>query len=126
MRVAIADDSDLLRDRVRAALLRIENIEIVGEARNGVEALQLLADKDPDYLIMDIRMPELNGISVLIRSRELDTKCKICIMTNYPFKSYREKCFAEGAHYFIDKNLDFEKMIKIFSDLSTRGVALLI
>lgn len=126
MRVAIADDSDLLRDRVRTALLRIENIEIVGEARNGIEALQLLADKDPDYLIMDIRMPELNGISVLIRSREIDTKCKICIMTNYPFKSYREKCFAEGAHFFIDKNLDFEKMIKIFHDLSTRGVALVI
>jgi two-component system nitrate/nitrite response regulator NarL len=126
MRVAIADDSDLLRDRVRTALLGIGNIEIVGEARNGIEALQLLADKDPDYLIMDIRMPGMNGISVLERSRELDTKCKICIMTSYPFKFYREKCFAEGAHYFIDKNLDFEKMIKIFHDLSTRGVALLI
>lgn len=126
MKIAIADDSDLLRDRVKTALSSIENIEIVGEAKNGIEALQLLAEKDPDYLIMDIRMPEMNGISVLERSRELDTKCKICIMTNYPFKSYREKCFAEGAHFFIDKNIDFEKMIKIFSDLSTRGVALVI
>ena len=126
MRVVIADDSDLLRDRVRAALSGIKNVEIVGEARNGIEALHLLIEKDPDYLIMDIKMPGMNGISVLEKSRELDTRCKICIMTNYPCKSYREKCFAEGAHYFIDKNLDFEKMIKIFSDLSTRGVALVI
>lgn len=126
MKVAIADDSDLLRDRVRTALSLIKNIEIVGEARNGLEALKLLAEKDPDYLIMDISMPKMNGISVLKRSRELDTRCKICIMTNYPFKSYREKCFAEGARYFIDKNLDFEKMIKIFYDLSTRGVSLVI
>lgn len=126
MRIAIADDSDLLRERVKCALSGIKNVEIVGEAKNGIDALQMIIDKDPDYLILDIRMPGLNGLSVLMKSRDLALRCRICILTNFPYKPYKERCFAEGAHFFFDKNLDFGKMVQTFDSLANRWVPLLI
>jgi DNA-binding NarL/FixJ family response regulator len=126
MKIAIADDSDLLRERVKCALSGIKNVEVVGEAKNGIDALQLIIDKDPDYMILDLRMPGLNGISVLIKSREYESKCKICILTNYADKLYKERCLSEGALFFFDKNLDFGRMLKVISDLANRGVALII
>ncbi|MFN2314385.1 MAG: response regulator transcription factor [Bacteroidales bacterium] len=126
MKIAIADDSGLLRERVKSALSGIKNVEVVGEATNGIDALQMIIDKDPDYMILDLRMPGLNGISVLMKSREYESKCKICILTNYAYTPYKERCFSEGAHYFFDKNLDFGRMVKIISDLANRGVALII
>lgn len=124
MTITIADDSDLLRERVKFALSGIKNVEVVGEARNGIEALQLIIDKDPDYMILDIRMPGLNGISVLKKSRELEAKCRICILTNHPYKPYRDKCLAEGAHFFFDKNLEFGKMVQTIDNLANGGVPL--
>jgi len=126
MKIVIADDSDLLRERVRCALSVLKNVEVVGEANNGIDALQLLIDKDPDYMILDLGMPGLSGLSVLIKSRECEMKCKICILTNYADNPYKERCFSEGAHYFFDKNLDFGRMVQTISDLANRGVALII
>lgn len=119
MRIAIADDSDLLRDRIRNALTEIKNIEIVGEAKNGLEAMQLLTEKNPDCLILDLGMPEMNGIDVLIKGKLEVPGCKICILTGYSDKMYKEKCLAEGADYFFDKNLEFRVMIRTLNDLAS-------
>jgi DNA-binding NarL/FixJ family response regulator len=111
---------------VKCALSGLKNVEVVGEANNGIDALKLLVDKDPDYMILDLGMPGLNGLSVLMKSRETESRCKICILTNYADIPYKERCFSEGAHYFFDKNLDFGRMVKTISDLANRGVALII
>jgi len=113
MRIVIVDDSDMLRDRVKDALKVVTDIEIVGEAKNGFEALQVIKDTNPDFLILDIRMPELNGISVLKKIKEEGIKSKVLILSNYPYQQYKEKCFEEGADYFIDKNEDFQVMVNI-------------
>ena len=112
MRIVIIDDSDLLRKTVGRACKEIKNVEIVGEANNGLAALDVIKDKQPDLIVLDIRMPGLNGIEVLKKIKEQGFSCKICILTNYPQKQYKENCLAEGADYFFDKSKDFKLMLR--------------
>jgi DNA-binding NarL/FixJ family response regulator len=118
MKVVIADDSSLLRDRIKSLLNSINNVSVVGEAENGVEALQLIREKEPDLAILDIRMPEMNGIEVLKKIRELKMKTKVCILTNYPYPQYKRKCFEEGADYFFSKTEDFEDLNMVITELA--------
>jgi len=108
MKIVIADDSSLLRDRIKSLLNSINHNSVVYEAENGVEALQLIREKEPDLAILDIRMPEMNGIEVLKRIRELKMKVKVCILTNYPYPQYKKRCLEAGADYFLSKTDDFE------------------
>jgi len=118
MKVILADDSSLFRDRIKDLLKNLGNVEIVGEAVNGLEALKLIEDKKPDLVILDIRMPEMNGIEVLRKIREKGIRVKICMLTNYPYKQYRERCLAEGSDYFFDKNLDIKQILDVISTLA--------
>jgi two-component system, NarL family, nitrate/nitrite response regulator NarL len=118
MKIVIADDSSLFRDRIKELLKNINNVEIIGEAVNGLEALQLIEDKKPELAVLDIRMPELNGIEVLRKIREKGIEVKICMLTNYPYKQYRDRCLAEGCDYFFDKNLDIKQILDVISTLA--------
>lgn len=118
MKIIIADDSLLLRERIKELLNDFENVSIVGEAVNGTEALKLIRETNPDVAIIDIRMPEINGIEVLKKIRESGLFLKIIILSNYPYKQYKERCMAEGADYFFDKNHDSGKLTEIISQLA--------
>jgi DNA-binding NarL/FixJ family response regulator len=118
MKIVIADNSSLLRDRIKNLLNDINNVSVVGEAENGIDALQLIGDKKPDMVILDIRMPGMNGIEVLKKIRELKMKTKVCILTNYPYKQYKERCLEEGASYFFDKNQSIDELIEVITKLA--------
>lgn len=113
MKIVIADDSSLLRERIKSLLDDANSNCIVYEAENGVDALRSIRKNKPDLVILDIRMPEMNGIEVLKKVRELKMNTTICILTNYPFPQYRRKCFELGAEYFCDKNLEFQEISEI-------------
>ena len=117
MKIVIADDSFLLRDRIKFLLKTINNKSELYEAKNGMEAIQLIMEVKPDLVILDIRMPEMNGIDVLKKIRESQLPVKICILTNYSHKLYKLKCFEEGADYFLNKTEDFENINIIISDM---------
>jgi DNA-binding NarL/FixJ family response regulator len=108
MKIVIADDSSLLRDRIKSLLNDINDVFVVGEAENGVDALQLIREKEPDLAIIDIRMTEMNGIEVVKKIRELKMKVKVCILTNFTDRQYKKSCFEAGADYFLSKTEDFE------------------
>jgi two-component system response regulator DesR len=118
MKIVIADDSIMFRERIVGLLKSIDNVEISGEAGNGLEVLQLIEEKKPDLAILDIRMPELNGIEVLKKIRENGIKIRICMLTSYPYKQYRERSAMEGADYFFDKNLDIKQITDLISTLA--------
>ena len=124
MKIVIADDSSLLRDRIKSLLNSIKNISVVFEAKNGVEALQLIKEKEPDLAILDIRMPEINGIEVLKKIRELKMKVKVCILTSYAYPQYRKRCHEAGADFFLSKTDDFEQIEIVISDLLKETVTL--
>ena len=118
MKIVIADDSIMFRERIVGLLKSINNVEIAGEADNGLEILKLIKEKKPDLAILDIRMPEMNGIEVLRKIRENGTKIKTCILTSYPYKQYRDRCAIEGADYFFDKNLDIKQITDLITTLA--------
>ncbi len=118
MKVVIADDSIMFRERIVGLLKSIDNVEISGEAENGLEVLKLIEEKKPDLAILDIRMPELNGIEVLKMIRENGTKIRICMLTSYPYKQYRDRSAMEGADYFFDKNLDIKQITELIITLA--------
>jgi DNA-binding NarL/FixJ family response regulator len=118
MKIVIADDSSLWRERIKGVLTGINSMAVIYEAKNGVEALRLIKDTHPDIAILDIRMPEMNGIELLMKIRELQIKIKVCVLTSYPYPQYRTRCMEEGADYFLSKTEDFEdiNVIKILTN----------
>jgi len=117
MKIVIADDSSLLRDRIKSLLNGLKEKLVLYEAENGLEALKLIKDEKPDLAILDIRMPGMNGIDVLKKIRELKMKVKVCILTNYPYPQYKKKCFEAGADYFLSKTEDFEKINVVINNM---------
>jgi len=122
MKIVIADDSDMLRERIKESLKEVENVDIVGEAKNGIEALKIIQEKNPDFVLLDIRMPEVCGIEVLKKMKETGSKSKVCIFTNYPYSQYKEKCMTEGADYFFDKSNDFQEIKDLIEQLLQNGL----
>ena len=118
MKIVIADDSDMLRERIKESLKNINDVEIVGEAKTGTEAVKIIQEKNPDFVLLDIKMPELNGIEVLKKIKHREKKIKVCIFTNYPYKQYQTKCAEEGADYFFDKNVNIQVIKNLIEQLS--------
>lgn len=110
MRVIIADDSDLIRDRLQQLLRQFGQVEIVGSYNNGSQALDGLLLLKPDLAILDYKMPGLSGLEVLKGIRKETTVIKIIILTFYSSDYYRQLAMQYGADYFFSKVNDFEKI----------------
>jgi DNA-binding NarL/FixJ family response regulator len=106
IRVAVADDQALVRSGF-LALLRAENgIEVVGEAANGYEAVKLAKIERPDVILMDIRMPEMDGLEAtrLITADPTLTKVRILILTTFDLDAYVHEALRAGASGFLLKD----------------------
>ncbi len=111
MRLFIADDSEILRVRLVDMLSEIEGIEIIGQAQESLDAIESIQELNPHVVILDIRMPRINGIKVLEAIKKDDESPTVIIFTNYPYPQYRKKCMDSGADFFFDKSTEFEKLI---------------
>ncbi len=117
MKVFIADDSELMRERLVAMLSELPDIEIIGQARDGLEAIDLIQKLKPEVVILDIRMPGKSGIDVLQNIKENDPTTRVIMFTNYPYPQYRDKCLKTGADFFFDKSADFDQLIQVLNTL---------
>ncbi|MCF8262785.1 MAG: response regulator transcription factor [Melioribacteraceae bacterium] len=117
LKVIIADDSDLLRERVRNALKSIPNISVVAEAHNTLVAKKVVAEHQPDLLILDIRMPGGSGLEAIEKLKAISPRTKIIVLTNYNYPQYKEKSFEAGADYFCSKSEEFERIYEIANEL---------
>ena len=118
IKVFIADDSSIIRERLNALLSDLPRVEVIGEAGDAEEALEGIQELNPDVVILDIRMPVGNGISVLEKIKRTESSSVIIMLTNYPYPQYRKKCADLGADYFFDKSTEFEKVIELFNKLT--------
>jgi DNA-binding NarL/FixJ family response regulator len=110
MRLFIADDSEILRVRLIDMLSEIEGIEILGKAQESLDAIESIQELNPQVVILDIRMPRINGIKVLEAIKKDDESPTVIIFTNYPYPQYRKRCMDLGADFFFDKSTEFEKL----------------
>lgn len=110
MKVVIADDSALIRDRLREMFSQFEQVELVGLCKNGAETFAVLKSENPDLAIVDIKMPELNGLEVLREIRHQNKTMQFIILTFHATEYYRQMAFDAGANYFFSKTDDFDKI----------------
>jgi len=111
MRVFIADDSEILRSRLIEMLSEFKEIDIVGQTGYAQEAIELIKELIPDVVILDIRLPDGNGINLLEMIK------KDNIFTNYPYFQYRKRCLDAGAEFFFYKAAEFENLVEALKQL---------
>lgn len=103
VRVLIVDDHAILRDGIRSLLERQDDIVVVGEAGNGLEALSQVSALLPDIVLMDIAMPGMNGIEATHQIKELYPDVKILVLTQHDNREYIEPLLQAGASGYILK-----------------------
>jgi DNA-binding NarL/FixJ family response regulator len=103
IRILVVDDHTILRDGICALLTLASDMEVVGEAANGREALEKVKELEPDVVIMDIAMPLLGGLETTRRMRKEFPETKVLALTQYADKEYVFPVIEAGAHGFISK-----------------------
>lgn len=104
LRVLLVDDHALLRAGLRSLLSEIADIEVVGEAADGHEALKLIAQTQPDIALLDITMPGLNGLEVTARVTKLRSPTRILILSMHSSPEHVRQAFALGAAGYLLKD----------------------
>jgi DNA-binding NarL/FixJ family response regulator len=107
LRLLIVDDQPLMRAGFRAVLEATEEMEVVGEAGDGVEAVALARETRPDVILMDIRMPGLDGIGALQRLPDH----RVLILTTFGLDEYIVEALRAGASGFITKDVPADELI---------------
>jgi two-component system response regulator NreC len=103
IKVLVVDDHTIVRDGICALLALAGDIEVVGEATNGSEALAKVKDLNPDVVLMDIAMPIMGGLEATRRLRKEFPKVKVLVLTQYDDKEYFFPVIESGASGFISK-----------------------
>ena len=112
IRVMIADDHSLIREGLKQLLEFDGSIEIVGEASNGVECLEKLNESNPEVLLLDINMPEKNGIEVLKQMKADQSEIKVLILTVHNEMDYLMKAVDIGVDGYILKDAESSELKK--------------
>lgn len=111
MRVVLADDHSIVRRGMRALLEEESGVEIVGEARDGREALDLCESLRPDLAILDIAMPQLNGIEVASQALKQNPQLRVIILSMYAHESYIIRALMAGAKAYLLKEAAEEDLL---------------
>jgi DNA-binding NarL/FixJ family response regulator len=117
IRIVLADDDRSLRLLLRLTLQQDERLEVVGEAADGAEALELVESHDPDLLLLDLSMPRMDGLEVLSVLRGRDRPV-VAVLTGFDDHHLEEQVRTSGAAMFLTKGA-------AFGDLGTTLLALL-
>jgi DNA-binding NarL/FixJ family response regulator len=110
-RVLIADDHGIVRRGVRTLLETEPGIDVVGEAADGREALRMCQTLRPDVAILDIAMPQLNGIEVAAQACKHDPNLKVIVLSMYADETYIVRALTAGARSYLMKEATEEDLI---------------
>ncbi len=110
MRILLADDHKMLRDGLRALLERKPGMEIVGEASTGHQAVELSQQLRPDVVVMDVTMPELNGVEATRRLVAAHPDIKVVALSVHTDRRYMMAMFEAGAVAYVPKSVAFEEL----------------
>lgn len=111
-RVLVVDDAAFMRMNLRN-LLEKEGYEVVGEGQNGVEAVKLYKELQPDIVTMDITMPEMDGISAMEKILAHDPQARVIVVSAMGQEAYIKKAIMAGAKHFIVKPFKKDNVLRI-------------
>lgn len=116
-RIVICDDHKILRAGLKNLIGEVDDLQVVGEANNGRELLDLLDKHPPDLLILDLSMPEMTGLSALEEIRRKLPGLKVLVLTMHKEREYLRKAMKLGIDGYILKDDVFEKLILAIRDI---------
>lgn len=120
-KILLADDHELVRDGIIALLENEKNLEVVDQASNGKEALEIIEKETPDLLIVDIRMPELNGIEVVKKVKKDLPNLKTLVLSMHDSTEYVVQCVQAGADGYLLKGSSKEEFLKAINKIAGGG-----
>jgi len=119
--VVLADDHVLVRDGIKALLEDQQGIHVIDEASNGLEALEVIKKNKPHLLIVDIRMPELNGIEVVAEINKTYTDVRTLVLSMHDSEEYVVKAIQAGADGYLLKGASKEEFLKAIHKVAAGG-----
>ena len=120
-RVLICDDHELFREGIKAILQDEAGIEILGEARGGREAVEKALQLRPDVALLDMEMPDLNGLEATRRIRRADPDVHVLILTMYAEEALVARCMEAGAAGYILKDMPTSQLVYAIRAVATGG-----
>ena len=124
IRILIVDDHTVVRDGLSAMLGREDDFEVVGEAQNGLEGVEKATMLKPDVVLMDLRMPELDGVEAMRLIREQGPEINFLVLTTFDTDEYIYDAIEAGAKGFLLKDASREELFKAVRAVS-RGDSLI-
>jgi DNA-binding NarL/FixJ family response regulator len=104
IQVVLADDHDLVRSGIKALLSTVEGVQVIAEARNGIELLQLLESVKPDVVMTDISMPGMDGITAISEIHNRFPEVKVLVLSMYDTVDFVKRAVANGACGYLMKD----------------------
>ncbi len=121
IKILLVDDHLLVRQGIKKILELEEDFQVVGEAGNGEEALEKLNNINPDIILLDINMPELNGIETLRKIKSTDENRKVIMLTFHDEREYLVETINLGADGYILKDAESDSLIRGIRDVNKGG-----
>lgn len=114
--ILIVDDQALMRDGLKSVLSLEEDFEVTGTAANGAEALRIIEVTPPDVVLLDIRMPIMDGVACIKEIRKINQHVKVIMLTTFNDEEYIIEALANGASGYFLKDIEAEKLISSIRD----------
>lgn len=112
IKIIIADDQTLIRDGLASLLSIKKEVEILATAKNGEEAVKLAKELSPDIILMDIRMPVMDGLAALNKIKETNPNIKIIMLTTFDDDDYIIKSLQAGAQGYLLKDIPIDDLVR--------------
>lgn len=118
IKLMLVDDHNLVREGIKRILEKEKEFKIIGEATDGLEAVKKAIRLNPDIILMDINMPNSNGLEALRKLKDLGIKCKVIILTTEAKKEYIIEANKIGADAYLEKTITSSNLIKVIKNVS--------
>jgi len=124
IRVLLADDHRLFAESLMAVLSQDERVDVVGIADNGQQAVELAAELQPDVILMDLKMPVLDGLEATRRIRETGLQVQILLLTGTESNVAADDATQAGANAFLRKERGVDELREVFLEVASLAAVL--
>lgn len=119
--ILLIDDHKIFREGVKRVVEMVDNFRVIGEGANGEEAIELVEKLKPDVVLLDINMPDMNGVEATEEILRVSPQSKLIILSIHDEEAYVYKALQQGASGYLLKEMDVDSLIEALKVVSEGG-----